>query len=61
MSPGDHRRHAAECLRIAESVSDPRNRVELLTMAQNWLHLADQAEKNLNTVLVYETPHTTER
>jgi hypothetical protein len=33
------------------------NRAELIAMAQSCLHLADQAEKNLNTVLVYETPH----
>ena len=40
MSPEDHRRHAAEYLRIAESISDPRT--ELLAMAQSWLHIADK-------------------
>jgi|tagenome__1003787_1003787.scaffolds.fasta_scaffold20910934_2 hypothetical protein len=41
----EYRRHAAECLRIAESVSDTDQRLWLIDMAQCWLHLAQQAEK----------------
>ena len=32
------------------------SRALLIQMAQTWLHLAHQAEKNLTTDLVYETP-----
>jgi hypothetical protein len=47
MSPGEHRRHAAECLRLAEDRSDPQERLVLIDMAQAWLQLAHQAEQNL--------------
>ena len=51
MSPAEYRRYAAECLRIAEGTGDPQSRASLL-----WLRLAKQAEKNLATAIVYETP-----
>ena len=51
-----YRRHAVDCLRIAEGVPDLQNRMQLIDMAQSWLLLAQQAEKNLSTDLVYETP-----
>jgi hypothetical protein len=44
MSVDKYRRHAVECLRIAEGVPDPRNRMLLIDMAQSWLVLAQQAE-----------------
>ena len=56
MSVDKYRRHAVECLRIAEGVPDSINRMLLIDMAQTWLLLAQQAEKNLTTDLVYETP-----
>ena len=56
MSPEDYRRYAAELLRIAEGVGDAQHRVALIAMAQSWLQLAVQAEKNSETILVYETP-----
>jgi hypothetical protein len=46
MSPGEYRRHAAECLRIAESVTDTEHRICLIDMAQYWLKLARKAEQN---------------
>jgi hypothetical protein len=49
-------RYAAECLRIAENIGDTQNKAALIVIAENWLHLANQAEKNLQTVLIYETP-----
>jgi hypothetical protein len=62
MSPNDlaarYRDHAADCVKIAHSSSDPANKLSLLDMARSWLRLADQAEKNGDTVLVYETPGT---
>lgn len=56
MSPEVYRCHAAECLRIAEGVGDAHYRAALIAMAQSWLLFAEQAEKNNETVLVYETP-----
>jgi hypothetical protein len=56
MSVDKYRRHAVECLRIAEGVPDAANRMLLIDMAQSWLLLAQQSEKNLTTDLVYETP-----
>jgi hypothetical protein len=52
----EYRRHAAECFRIAKTLTDPQHRMLLLGMAQAWLQLAYQATKNLATGLVYETP-----
>jgi len=52
-----YRSHAAHCLDLSRDVSDLRRRLALLEMAQVWLDLADQAEKNAATDLVYETPH----
>jgi hypothetical protein len=43
----EYRRHAAECLRIAESVIDSQERIRLIDMAQSWLRLAEQAEKRV--------------
>lgn len=42
-----YRRRAAECLRIAGDLPDSSNRMLLIDMAQSWLLLAQQAEKNL--------------
>jgi hypothetical protein len=54
MAADEYRRHAVECLRIADETINARSRVLLIDMAQSWLRLAHQAEKNLTTV--YETP-----
>jgi hypothetical protein len=56
MSPDEYRRLAAECLRIAENLGDSQSKAGLIAMAQAWLQLARQAEKNADTALVYETP-----
>jgi hypothetical protein len=55
MSPADYRLYSAELLRIAERVGDHQSKAAMIAMAQSWQHLAAQAEKNLQTVLVYET------
>ena len=39
-----YRRHAAECLRIARTTQDPREKATLLAMADKWRELADKAE-----------------
>jgi hypothetical protein len=51
-----YRQHAAHCLELARGTLDMSRRSALLDMAQVWLDLADQAEKNAGTDLVYETP-----
>ena len=52
----EYRLRAQHCLDIATDMADLPNRMILLDMAQAWLLLADQAERNRTTDLVYETP-----
>jgi hypothetical protein len=51
-----YRLHAAHCVELAQRISDAEGRLALLAMAKSWLALAEQAVKNSETVLVYETP-----
>jgi hypothetical protein len=51
-----YRLYASHCVEIAQDTTSPDRRAALLTIAQAWLGLADQAEKNSDVVLVYETP-----
>jgi hypothetical protein len=39
-----YKRHAADCLRLAQLVSAPGDRAVLTEMAAMWLWLADRAE-----------------
>jgi hypothetical protein len=41
----EYRRHAAECLRVAQRVSDPNDKALLIQMAQRWRELAEKIEK----------------
>jgi hypothetical protein len=50
-----YRLHSARCTEIAQRSQDPEIKLALLTLAQSWLALAEQAIKNSETVLVYET------
>jgi hypothetical protein len=50
-----YRLHAAHCVDLAEKISDAEGRLALLTMAKSWIALAEQAVKNSETILVYET------
>jgi hypothetical protein len=43
----EYRRNAIECLRIADETITARSRVLLIHMAEAWMRLADQAQKNL--------------
>jgi hypothetical protein len=52
----EYRRNAADCLRMAERTADPTARAALLDMAQSWRVLAEQADRNSTTDVVYETP-----
>jgi hypothetical protein len=56
-----YRLHAADCIRLAQSIAEAAGKLSLLDMAQAWIVLAKQAEKNGQTVLVYETPVTPPR
>jgi hypothetical protein len=56
MSKDDYRDNAAECLRLASGATNPRMRASLLRMAESWLRLHDQAKKNAQLDLSYETP-----
>lgn len=61
MSPSEkYRLYARECFLIAENVTDPGTQAWLIGVAQSWLALAEQAEKNpaANPVQdpVHETP-----
>jgi hypothetical protein len=61
MAADEYRRNAIECLRIADETITARSRVLLIHMADAWMRLAQQAEKNLSPDLVYETPPPHER
>jgi hypothetical protein len=41
---------------LAERIPNAEGKLTLLAKAQSWLALAEQAVKNSETVLVYETP-----
>jgi hypothetical protein len=43
-SPTEYRRHAADCLELAERISDPTDKAHLITMAQSFLELAHKFE-----------------
>jgi hypothetical protein len=51
-----YRLNAVKCVDLAQSSSDSENKLVLLEMARAWLLLAEQAVKNGETILVYETP-----
>jgi hypothetical protein len=48
----DYRRHAAECVRLAQHSSSPGDKAALIEMAQKWRELADRAEHNGNKTSV---------
>jgi hypothetical protein len=52
----EYRERAEECVRLARNAASPSHKAALLEMAQAWLRLYDQAEKNSQSDLSYETP-----
>ena len=56
MSVEKYRRHAEQCVRTAERVTNPDIRHDLIELARSWLVLAEQAAKNRAAVSVYGTP-----
>jgi hypothetical protein len=58
MTISKYRRYAAECLLISDGVTDPQNRISLLTMAQAWLKLAQRAEQEGSANPLAQPPPT---
>ncbi len=56
MATNDYRRHALECLYIAdEHTTTPESRKLLVGMAQAWLNLAQRAEQNVSSETLWQT------
>ena len=41
----EYKQYAVECVRIAQLVTNPDERMHLLEMAQKWRELAERAER----------------
>jgi hypothetical protein len=65
MTPGElaarYRDYAAKCLTIAQRQESADEKLALIGMAQAWVALAEQAEKNESLFTVYETPDPPQR
>jgi hypothetical protein len=55
MRVGLYRDYAVECFLMAADASDPARKAALIQMAQAWVLLAKQAQKNRHLHLVSET------
>jgi hypothetical protein len=42
----DYRRIAWDCLKLAEATSNPQTSAAMLNLSQDWVRLAEQAERN---------------
>ncbi|MDQ1388721.1 MAG: hypothetical protein QOF56_2175 [Acidobacteriaceae bacterium] len=51
-----YQRIAADCYAVATLVSDPESKRGMLAIAQAWLLLAEQAERNSHVQVAQETP-----
>lgn len=47
---------AESCIRLAGQMSDPARKSVLIDLAATWMRLADQADRNAATDVVYEPP-----
>jgi hypothetical protein len=52
----DYRLNAVNCLTVGQQTTDLGTKAKLLAMARAWFALANQADRNCQTDLVYETP-----
>jgi hypothetical protein len=59
MSPANlaarYRAFAAKCVVVAQNMANASEKLALIDMAQAWIDLADQAEKNGRFFVGYET------
>jgi hypothetical protein len=54
--PDYYRQHAQECLRLANETLESSTKAVLIDMAQAWIKLADQAQRNRRFDLVQAVP-----
>jgi hypothetical protein len=47
VTPSEYRQQAAHCRKRAETVRDERVRAVLVSMAEMWIKLAEEAERSL--------------
>jgi hypothetical protein len=47
-----YRRNASDCIAVTAFFGDPRRRAVILALAEAWTRLAEQAEKNEETILL---------
>ncbi len=52
-----YRVRAGDLTTLSRAETDPAQRVEYVRLAQAYLLLAEQADRNATTDVVYETPH----
>jgi len=51
-----YRLFAAHCIGIAHETAEPQRKLALLDMAQAWIALAEQAERNTGAMLFSDAP-----
>lgn len=65
MSPAElaafYRQHAGSCFSLARKIGGSVEKLTLIDMAQAWMALAAQAEKNESLFTIYETPEPRQR
>jgi len=49
MVPGDYRRTAARCFRLATAMKDPESKAALVAMGRAWLSLAELVARSEST------------
>jgi hypothetical protein len=54
--PDHYRQYALECLRLASDTHESSTKAVLIDMAQAWIRLAEQAQRNLRLDLADEAP-----
>ena len=55
MTSQKYNRYAAECVLLAEKTDDPITKLTMVGLARAWLGIAELAENNSQTDVVYET------
>ena len=57
MSRSDYyRQYAQECLRLANETHEPSAKAVLIDMAQAWIRLVEQAQRNRQLDLIHQVP-----
>jgi len=51
-----YRQYAQECLRLANETHEPNKKAVLIDMAQAWIRLVEQAQRNRQLDRVHPTP-----